>query len=728
MENRKFVIPFLILALISTVLPSSVFAYEINTHAYLTDEVINFYNRNYENNISDELKDYLIDGSRKEDDNPRWMNHFYDPVKERGLSQDSSIDPMYRLGNWQMSKEWANDDKNQNKLTYKVPTTIASILTTFQEKKISELTTETDFTWDKAIRYWTRGEKEKAMFILGHILHLIEDVSVPDHTRNDPHANGSPYEEWASQFTLENTDLNLYNETLVNNPVYLNNLEDYFNELAKYSNNNFYSKDTIGIQSGYNFPEPIDFELINGYYYGISKDKYGSRYYLVYQKSRKGNFISTNNLDLDIDDELVIKDYWNRLSIKAVQYGAGVVDLFFKEVERAENDPDFVKEEPKSFFAQAIDVMNGLVGNILSIFSSDEDLDLDEEIILDDENNLNTENNLNLIYDLEDSVEEEFNYFIEDEDLVSEITENDLEKQEENNEDDSSQLEDFVINKPTEPEQKICSFETDKPVIYGSVLISEVAWAGTLNSANDEWIELKNTGGDINISGWQLIDKKEQIKVLFKDTTLAGGEFYLLERTDDESVPAVIADYIYTGALSNNDEGLRLFDDECNLIDEVLASPDWPAGDSGAKRTMERLSDLTWHSYSGSGENNIFGTPKKDNSPVVIYHSSGGGGSSSSNNAEENTSSNEPVYMPDILISEIQTSGGSSKDEFIELYNPNNESVDLTNWYIKRKSSSGNEYSLVSSSRLEAKLIPAKGYFLLANEEGYDGDVFVDVS
>ena len=47
-----------------------------------------------------------------------------------------------------------------------------------------------------------KGDKEKAMFALGHILHLIEDSSVPDHTRNDPHPNDSPYEKWTSKFIL----------------------------------------------------------------------------------------------------------------------------------------------------------------------------------------------------------------------------------------------------------------------------------------------------------------------------------------------------------------------------------------------------------------------------------------------------------------------------------------------------------------------------------------------
>jgi len=69
----------------------------------------------------------------------------------------------------------------------------------------------------------------------------------------------------------------------------------------------------------------------------------------------------------------------------------------------------------------------------------------------------------------------------------------------------------------------------------------------------------------------------------------------------------------------------------------------------------------------------------------------------------------------------------SAGDEFIEIYNYGSESVDLTGWSVKKKSSSGSESSLVAASRLEGKVIPAGKYFLLAHEEGYGGGVSPDV-
>ena len=38
------------------------------------------------------------------------------------------------------------------------------------------------------------------------------------------------------------------------------------------------------------------------------------------------------------------------------------------------------------------------------------------------------------------------------------------------------------------------------------VVISEIAWAGTTSSFNDEWLELaNNTVTDIDLAGWQLV-------------------------------------------------------------------------------------------------------------------------------------------------------------------------------------------------------------------------------
>jgi hypothetical protein len=69
---------------------------------------------------------------------------------------------------------------------------------------------------------------------------------------------------------------------------------------------------------------------------------------------------------------------------------------------------------------------------------------------------------------------------------------------------------------------------------------------------------------------------------------------------------------------------------------------------------------------------------------------------------------------PNILISEIKVEGDNSKDEYIELYNPNDNEVDLACWYITKVSSQGNESTLLPASKFKAKIQP-KSFLLIAH-------------
>jgi len=371
MENRKFV-KFLAPAVLlgAFLIPQSIFAYGIDTHVALTGAIFEYYNNNFsENKISDEFKDYLIDGSRHEDAVPRWLNHFYDPVYDRGLE---SI-----YGNGYKSKDWAVNSEMQNGAKYKLTTAFASILSAIQQKSLGELTAETEFTWQRAIRFYVNGEKEKAMYALGHILHLIEDASVPDHTRNDPHPgglDGSPYEEYTSQEVIYSA--NLLANAGVKKPVILSDLSEYFDKIANYSNNNFYSRDTIGVQSGYKSPTPYEFEREGYFMYAISKaDEDKIR---LYKQEISNSIILKINDEILFDRDDIMDGYWRLLSTQSIRYGAGVINLFFQEVEKAKNDPTFAKEETKSFFARVVEAVKNL-------FSNDDDAVTVKEIQLSEE-------------------------------------------------------------------------------------------------------------------------------------------------------------------------------------------------------------------------------------------------------------------------------------------------------------------------------------------------------
>lgn len=127
-----------------------------------------------------------------------------------------------------------------------------------------------------------------------------------------------------------------------------------------------------------------------------------------------------------------------------------------------------------------------------------------------------------------------------------------------------------------------------------NVVINEIAWMGTTVSANDEWIELKNAGTEaVDLTGWRLEAVDGQPAAALSGNIAAGG-YFLLERTNDETVPGIAADLIYTGALSNSGEKLALKNVTGTIVDSVDATSGWPAGDNTTKETMQRVSAGGW--------------------------------------------------------------------------------------------------------------------------------------
>ncbi|MCI0610803.1 MAG: lamin tail domain-containing protein, partial [Anaerolineae bacterium] len=84
---------------------------------------------------------------------------------------------------------------------------------------------------------------------------------------------------------------------------------------------------------------------------------------------------------------------------------------------------------------------------------------------------------------------------------------------------------------------------TPTPVGFLSVIINEVAWAGTTAAlTSDEWIELYNPGASpVNLAGWVLKSPDGTPTIALTGTIPADG-FFLLERTDDTTVSDIAAD------------------------------------------------------------------------------------------------------------------------------------------------------------------------------------------
>jgi len=149
-----------------------------------------------------------------------------------------------------------------------------------------------------------------------------------------------------------------------------------------------------------------------------------------------------------------------------------------------------------------------------------------------------------------------------------------------------------------------------------AVVINEIAWMGTQTSYNDEWIELYNPlESPVLLDNWTLETKDNSLIINLKGTIRAKS-YFLLERTDDTTIPNITADLIYKGGMNNQGKHLLLLDNSGKIIDEIDCSLGWFAGQNETKKSMERINaelngsdPFNWKTSSEKG-----GTPSIQNS------------------------------------------------------------------------------------------------------------------
>ncbi|HEY4474793.1 MAG TPA: lamin tail domain-containing protein [Candidatus Paceibacterota bacterium] len=665
-------------ALIGALFITKVSAYNQDyTHPALTNGIVDFYNLNFPQKLSNQDKNWIIRGSIDEDQGMRPMNHFYDPVHDIGVAGFST------------SKQWAMSSGAQSNLAMSNNSIAQSA---------GVIKSLDDFSYQRAMADYAQGDRQRAMIGFGHLLHLLEDVGVPDHTRNDPHPPvgtlGSPYEHEMAKWNPANFNIveKLKKEGL--KPVMLANLGDYFDKIAKYSNGNFFSKDTINDS---NYTEPVaDFWV-------YKKNEKGAEDLMGYKKDKNGNYVLVKNIvetsEPTISDRDILDGYWDRLSKEVVLNSAGALNLFLIEGEKAKQE--YANKPPeKNWFARLLGLM-GIVTtlNVVNPQGVDNLSDSDSMVT---------------------PTSEVTNQQVSPTPVVT-----------------KTPVTNVTIVSPSvsppktpAPTPKPSATPTPPPTPKlptvkksGRVVINEIAWAGTSASATDEWIELYNTETTpIDISSWQLVSSNDSPDIIFSEgTIIQANSYFLIERTDDNTVSDITADLAVgfgQGGLNNSGEMVRLFDSAGTVVDIVGGIGEaWYFGDSTSKNSMERIDPMklgniasNWKSFSGTPINKdasgnlVYGTPKAKNSTVVqvvVSTSGGGGGGGGSSSSPTPTLSPTPSPTPtpspspgpegdtanlgDIVINEITWMGtaSSANDEWIELRNTTNETIDLNNWTLR---------------------------------------------
>lgn len=321
---------------------------DATTHRAVTNETAKVFNHYYpEFSLGADYVAKLIKGSYEEDKAPRWLNHFYDPVYNKGFKGLRS------------SKVWVEDTNAQARRV-------------IDANFVGEyFRAENDYSWERAIFDYVYGDKGRAMEALGHVLHLVQDATVPDHTRDDAHPVWSTYENYSKQYDLGN--LNLAQGIIRDGqaPFIYPKLEDYFDNLAKFSNNNFFSDDTILINK---YKKPIliseKYEIVEGKGYNFS---YGSLsgIRLLYVDKIRDPRTGVIKISYTLTDpkNKIPQDYWDNLSKQAVLGGVGVIKLFFEEVEK-EKVSKRLWEKNKSLATRFLESLDSKLGGLLASLST----------------------------------------------------------------------------------------------------------------------------------------------------------------------------------------------------------------------------------------------------------------------------------------------------------------------------------------------------------------------
>lgn len=127
-----------------------------------------------------------------------------------------------------------------------------------------------------------------------------------------------------------------------------------------------------------------------------------------------------------------------------------------------------------------------------------------------------------------------------------------------------------------------------------AVVLNEIAWMGSATGSADEWIELYNNGSTTqDLTGWKITGKGGATIILLSGS-VPSNAYFLIERSDDNTVPNVPADLVvsFGKGISNDGETLKLVDGGAATVDTAVGGKNWSklGGDKVSKHTAQRTS------------------------------------------------------------------------------------------------------------------------------------------
>ena len=277
--------------------------------------------------------------------NGRFNNHFYE-------AQNNGHELTYGYGFHVNAVEWATDSS--------VPTSHPNL-----------------YNYPRAMRYFKLGFTEsdpderrkyqaKMLVSVGHLMHLVNDMNVPAHVRDDAHPFGDPLEMWMRGgadgnneqigFHVKGNSIKgkIKSNTFLpyrNNTIHKQNtVAQYMTAEADFTSKNFVSKDTLYLDSNSYLPNKSTisyssyYNIVDGVKKRYIRNRYGTKIameinshlcnniqkiYYPNNPSRRGKGLCGAPTTLD-GDYTVLEESGEVLIKRAMSNATGLLDYFFR--------------------------------------------------------------------------------------------------------------------------------------------------------------------------------------------------------------------------------------------------------------------------------------------------------------------------------------------------------------------------------------------------------------
>jgi hypothetical protein len=312
----------------------------MKTHPWLALRAIQLFEDSTGTSLSPEVKQQILLGSIEED---------YDISGTSTVGDYSHLQSTEPLASWQWDREqgviaevnrsenhFMNSDDDLDGLTNGAPLVNPARNVSALKWANDDPRNLTNFSLAKA-----EGNTLKGWRYLGHILHLLEDMAVPAHVRNDAHIIYENYEGYMAAKVPEELFLLAGGDAVIQ-PVKPSDIDiaPFFRELSGYTRANYFSENTVFKNNYYGIDLPVAAVSAedNHYFYGTHGNRIANKgllFWAVYSSATSSDDsrpLGETNYDLVKTwariDQSVAEDMFSDVGPRAVQYGAGLIKLF----------------------------------------------------------------------------------------------------------------------------------------------------------------------------------------------------------------------------------------------------------------------------------------------------------------------------------------------------------------------------------------------------------------